>query len=332
MADVARLAGVSTATVSHVINHTRFVSDEVAQRVNEAIKRLNYVPNQMARSLKAGRTHTVLFVVPDIANSFFATAIEAIESVLVQAGYRLVVANTKEDFSRETMHLQGTGNSMIDGLLLASTAQHWSQVEPLLPQGLPVVLVDRTLEGAVSSVCADCGAALRQAVEALAARGHRRIGFISGISRLSSTRERLAAYLQAMEECSLPVEEGFVQIGNSMRGSSPGCCERLLAQGCTALIVSNGVMAGDVACYCLQNGVPARGLDIVGFVDSPLQSRLEPYFAAVCLPTEEMGRRAGQEILRLMGEGGGAPQAVRLPAHLKFLPPFRFPTAAERKD
>lgn len=82
MADVARLAGVSTATVSHVINRSRFVSDEVTQRVESAIRRLNYIPNQMARNLKTGRNHTVLFIVPDIANSFFSTAIEAVESVL----------------------------------------------------------------------------------------------------------------------------------------------------------------------------------------------------------------------------------------------------------
>lgn len=319
MADVARLAGVSTATVSHVINHTRFVSDEVAKRVNLAIRELNYVPNQMARSLKAGRAHTVLFIVPDIANSFFATAIEAIESVLVRAGYRLVVANTKEDFSRETMHLQGAGNSMIDGLLLASTAERWEQVAPLLPPGLPTVLVDRVFDQRVSSVCVDCAPALSGAVQALAVRGHKRIGFISGISRLSSTKERLAAYRQAMARCGLPVEDGFVQIGNSMWGSSPQCCERLLALNCTGIIVSNGVMAGDVACYCLQNKVLAqRGLDIVGFVDSPLQGRLNPYFASVCLPTEKMGRRAGEEILRLMIGDDVTPRTIRLPSRLEF--------------
>lgn len=137
MADVARLAGVSTATVSHVINRSRFVSEEVTQQVEKAIRQLNYIPNQMARNLKTGRNHTVLFIVPDIANSFFATAIEAVESVLVAAGYRLVIANTKEDFAREAVHLQGAGNGTIDGLLLASTAGQWEQVAPLLPAGLP---------------------------------------------------------------------------------------------------------------------------------------------------------------------------------------------------
>ena len=273
MADVARLAGVSTATVSHVINRSRFVSEEVTQQVEKAIRQLNYIPNQMARNLKTGRNHTVLFIVPDIANSFFATAIEAVESVLVAAGYRLVIANTKEDFAREAAHLQGAGNGTIDGLLLASTAG-----------------------------------------QALAAQGHARIGFISGIARLSSTKERLAAYRLAMAACGLPVEDGFVQTGDSMRGSSPQCCEKLLALGCTAIIVSNGVMACDVAYYCMQHHTKAA---LVGYVDSPLQSRMAPYFASVFLPTEELGRCAGQEILRLMANPGAVPQAVRLPAQFR---------------
>ena len=299
MADVARLAGVSTATVSHVINRSRFVSEEVTQQVEKAIRQLNYIPNQMARNLKTGRNHTVLFIVPDIANSFFATAIEAVESVLVAAGYRLVIANTKEDFAREAVHLQGAGNGTIDGLLLASTAGQWEQVAPLLPAGLPTVLVDRVFEHTGSSV---------------SAQGHARIGFISGIARLSSTKERLAAYRQAMAACGLPVEDGFVQTGDSMRGSSPQCCEKLLALGCTAIIVSNGVMACDVAYYCMQHHTKAA---LVGYVDSPLQSRMAPYFASVFLPTEELGRCAGQEILRLMANPGAVPQAVRLPAQFR---------------
>lgn len=314
MADVARLAGVSTATVSHVINRSRFVSEEVTQQVEKAIRQLNYIPNQMARNLKTGRNHTVLFIVPDIANSFFATAIEAVESVLVAAGYRLVIANTKEDFAREAVHLQGAGNGTIDGLLLASTAGQWEQVAPLLPAGLPTVLVDRVFEHTGSSVSVDSAAALGQVVKALAAQGHARIGFISGIARLSSTKERLAAYRQAMAACGLPVEDGFVQTGDSMRGSSPQCCEKLLALGCTAIIVSNGVMACDVAYYCMQHHTKAA---LVGYVDSPLQSRMAPYFASVFLPTEELGRCAGQEILRLMANPGAVPQAVRLPAQFR---------------
>ena len=187
----------------------------------------------------------------------------------------------------------------------------------MLPAGLPTVLVDRVFPHAGSSVCVDSGGALRQAVETLAAQGHARIGFISGLARLSSTKERLAAYRQAMADCGLPVEEGFVQTGDSMRGSSPQCCEKLLALGCTAIIVSNGVMASDVAYYCLQHSAQAS---IVGYVDSPLQSRMEPYSASVCLPTEELGRRAGEEILRLMAQPSAAPQAIRLPALFKGAP------------
>lgn len=315
MADVARLAGVSTATVSHVINHSRFVSDEVTQKVEDAIRRLNYIPNQMARNLKTGRNHTVLFIVPDIANSFFSTAIEAVENVLMTAGYRLIITNTKEDFTRESAHLQKSGNGIMDGLLLASTAEHWEQVVPLLPADLPTVLVDRVFPHTDNGISVDSENALKQAVKMLAAKGHTRIGFISGILRLSSTKERLTAYKQAMSECGLPVENGFIQIGDSMHGSAPQCCEKLLTLGCTAIIVSNGVMASDVAYYCLQQH--EQKVAIVGYVDSPLQGRMNPYFASIFLPTEELGRLAGEEILRLMTDASAAPQSIRLPARLE---------------
>lgn len=101
--------------------------------------------------------------------------------MLVAAGYRLVIANTKEDFAREAVHLQGAGNGTIDGLLLASTAGQWEQVAPLLPAGLPTVLVDRVFEHTGSSVSVDSAAALGQAVKALAAQGHARIGFFRAL-------------------------------------------------------------------------------------------------------------------------------------------------------
>lgn len=317
MADVARLAGVSTATVSHVINRSRFVSPEVTKRVTDAIQALNYVPNQIARNLKTGHNNTVLFVLPDITNSYFATAIEAVEGVLMAANYRLVIANTKENFARETVHLQSTANSTVDGLILASTAECWEQASALIPAGLPTVLVDRVFGTGKSSVSSDSSGALQRAVELLAGDGHRRIGFISGIARLSSTRERLHAYQEAMARCGLPIEDGFIQPGDSMRGSSPQCYRALLAEGCTAVVVSNGVMTMDVIGYRMQQEDAAQSAPaIVGYVDSPLQPHLGGCRATICLPTEELGRHAGEEILRLIRDPAAAPRTLRLPAQL----------------
>ena len=115
MRNVAKHAGVSTATVSHVINETRFVSEETREKVLKSIEALGYSPNEVARIFKTGRKNLIGCIVPDIANSFFATIIEAAEAVLGQEGYRLIVANTKEDPKREREHLTSLTSGIVDG-------------------------------------------------------------------------------------------------------------------------------------------------------------------------------------------------------------------------
>ena len=102
ISDVARLAGVSTATVSHTINSTRYVSEETKEKVFRAIAELGYTPDASARSFRTGKKKTVGFIVPDIANKFFATMIESVETCLAAHGYHLIIANTKEDMARYT--------------------------------------------------------------------------------------------------------------------------------------------------------------------------------------------------------------------------------------
>lgn len=298
MSDVARLANVSTSTVSHVINGTRYVSEEVAARVNDAIRQLSYVPNQTARNLKTGCSHNILFVVPDISNGFFATVIDAVETELTQKGYRLVILNTKETPQREVMHLQAITPGTADGLLLASTHEESDDLIAELPAGLPAVLVDRTFDGApLDTVHITTYNAVYSAVQKLIAAGHRRIGFISGLPRLSSTKERVRAYTDCMAANGLRVESGFIQIGDSMHSSSQKLCERLLSLGCSAMIVSNGVMAYDVFSY-FQHRKEKPDASLVGFLDYPLHSYADDFFAAVRQPAYELGSASAKLLLR----------------------------------
>ncbi len=315
MVDVAKRAGVSTATVSHVINGTRYVSEEVTRRVNQAIEELNYVPNQVARNLKAGKNHTVMFIAPDISNGFYSSVIEGAEGVLAAAGYRLVIANTKEDILREKLHLQGAGNGTVDGLLLASTATNWETVCADVPKGLPMVLVERTFPNVDTSiVCEDCGQALYYAVSALAKAGHTRIGFISGLPYVSSTRERLAAFRCAMEVCGLSVERGFIQQGGSEKYSCAQCCQALLSLRCTAVIVSDGALTMDVSYYYQYAPIHP---ELVGFVDNPWQSRRGDFFGTIALPSEKMGINAGEELLRLLAHPKALSKKICLSARFE---------------
>lgn len=126
ISDVARLAGVSTATVSHTINSTRYVSGETKEKVYRAIAELGYTPDASARSFRTGKKKTIGFIVPDISNKFFATMIESVENYLSAHGYHLIIANTKENPEREETNIRLLSAGLVDGLLIASTMEDFS--------------------------------------------------------------------------------------------------------------------------------------------------------------------------------------------------------------
>ena len=238
ISDVARLAGVSTATVSHTINSTRYVSGETKEKVYQAIRQLGYTPDASARSFRTGKKKTIGFIVPDISNKFFGTIIESAENYLSAQGYHLIIANTKESMDREETNLRLLTAGLVDGLLVASTMDDFARLDGLIPAGFPVVLVDRTFESQkYSSVSVSNFQPIYRSVCRLAAQGKRRIGVIGGLRRLSTTQERIAACRAAMADCGLPQDEDLILYGDSMEDSAPPCLERLLERGCDAILV-----------------------------------------------------------------------------------------------
>ena len=300
MRDVARHAGVSVATVSHVINETRFVAPETRQRVLDSIKTLRYIPDTMARSFKTGHKNLVGFIVPDIANVFFSTIIEEVENVLANKNMRLVVVNTKETRHRERGHLQVLTSGMVDGLIVASTMESYEEFSKNLPAPLPMVFIDRLLPGCgCDTITISNYAAVYAGVEQLIREGHTRIGFISGLMRLSTSVERLTAYRDAMADYHLPVEEDFVQHGDSMSNSAAPPLTRLLGLGCTAAVVGNNIMVDDVLFYLSEHEIHlGRDFAIMGWYDDTdhlayNQRRMH----LVRQPSKELGRVAGNRVL-----------------------------------
>ena len=233
ISDVARLAGVSTATVSHTINSTRYVSGETKEKVYRAIAELGYTPDASARSFRTGKKKTIGFIVPDISNKFFATMIESVENYLSAHGYHLIIANTKENPEREETNIRLLSAGLVDGLLIASTMEDFSRFESLIPAGFPVVLVDRTFDTKrFPSVSVSNFQPIYRSVCRLAGKGDKRIGMIGGLPRLSSTKERIAAYQEAVADCGLPQDDLLIRYGNSMENSAQSCLDELLEQKC----------------------------------------------------------------------------------------------------
>lgn len=306
ISDVARLAGVSTATVSHTINNTRYVSQETKEKVYQAIAELGYTPDASARSFRTGKKKTIGFVVPDISNKFFATMIEAVENQLSARGYHLIIANTKENMEREENTVRLLTAGLVDGLLIASTIDDFSRFDSLIPAGFPVVLVDRTFEEKkYSSICVSNFQPIYRSVCRLAGKGARRVGIIGGLPRLSTTKERIFAYQQAVADCGLVQEEGLIQYGDSMENSARACLEKLLERHCDALIVCQGLMSLETISYLnLKNIRLAEDIDLVSFVDYDYDfyqlysSRMD----SIIQPVAELGAAAGEQILRRVEE------------------------------
>lgn len=301
ISDVAKLAGVSTATVSHTINNTRYVSSETKEKVYSAIAELGYTPDASARSFRTGKKKTVGFIVPDISNKFFATMIESVENYLSMHGYHLIIANTKEDMDREETNVRLLTAGLVDGLLIASTMDDFDRFDQMIPAGFPVVLVDRTFETKkYSSICVSNFQPIYRSVCRLAGKGDQRIGIIGGLPRLSTTQERISAYQQAVADCGLPDDPALIRYGDSMENSAQACLEELLEQKCDAIIVCQGLMASETMIYLHKMGYDlARDIDLVSFMDydSNLYQLYSNQMDSIVQPVVELGEAAGEQIL-----------------------------------
>ncbi|MDY2768452.1 LacI family DNA-binding transcriptional regulator [Dysosmobacter sp.] len=302
ISDVAKLAGVSTATVSHTINNTRYVSGETKEKVYQAIAELGYTPDASARSFRTGKKKTIGFIVPDISNKFFATMIESVENCLSAHGYHLIIANTKEDMDREETNIRLLTAGLVDGLLIASTMDDFQRFDQLIPAGFPVVLVDRVFDSQkYSSVSVSNFQPIYRSVCRLAGKGARRVGIIGGLPRLSTTKERISAYQQAVADCGLPTDQDLIRYGDSMENSAQACLDDLLARDCDAIIVCQGLMAAETISYLhMKNIQLAKDIDLVSFVDYDYNfyQLYSDQMDSIVQPVKELGTAAGEQILR----------------------------------
>ena len=316
--DVAQHAGVSIATVSHVVNHTKYVSEEVTARVQQSIAELGYVPDSRARSFKKGSCNLIGFVIPDISNYFWAIIIEEVETALALEGYHLIIANTKENETREIEDLQLLSSGMVDGLIIGSTLTDSERIDRILPENFPIVFIDRQPLGCHhDSITISNYGSIFNGVTQLIQAGHTRIGYICGLMRLSTSQERLQGYYDAMQRHGLPVEPEFVQPGDSMSMSALQPMRRLLDAGCTAMVISNNVMTDDVlAALQREPAYASRNIDVVAYQEGNHICALEPPLALIDQPAAQMGRLAAQQILARIKQPDAPVKNVALSSNL----------------
>ncbi|RWG74427.1 LacI family DNA-binding transcriptional regulator, partial [Mesorhizobium sp.] len=210
IADVARYAGVSVATVSHVMNRTRHVEPETAERVRAAITALRYSPNSLARSLRRGETKTIGLLLPDNSNPFFASVARQIEDAGFVAGYTVILCNSDGSAEKEERYLSVLMAKQIDGLIFAGSSDH-ARVFSHLSAALPAVLLDREIHSVhVDSVLVDHDHGGYLAGRHLVGLGHSKIGVIGGPRDSSSSPARLRGFTRALAEAGIDLPASWV--------------------------------------------------------------------------------------------------------------------------
>lgn len=307
--DVSKKANVSTATVSHVINGTRFVSEETAQKVREAMKELNYTPNMAALSLRTKKTKTVGVLIPvnfdETSNIFFMQVMLGIDSVLKKKGYFTFLSNTHDSLEREMEELQNMLNRQIDGLIIAPAGGDHSSFQKLAGD-IEVVYVDRLPGGAVSGqncVVSDAEAGCREAVNGMIEAGHRKIGVLSGILGAgSNTDERFEGYKKALKDHGISYCGDYLREGKSCVEDGYNMTKELFENtDITALIALSNMMGMGAMQYLSQKRirVPEK-ISITVFDDYKWTESYNPPLTVIRQEAYEMGKKAAEVLIKRM--------------------------------
>ncbi len=299
--DVARKAGVSTATVSRVLNSPNVVSKDLNEKVSRAINELGYRPNRAARNLRAGKVQKVGVVFADIRNPFFTSILAGIESILQNADHVLILGNSNEDPNLEKIHLETLIDEGVAGIIFTATTDQARRYAFVQEAGIPLLAVDRVPgQLRVDSVVVNNKDAAYQATNHLVKLGHNKIAFIGGPSHLSTAHERLRGYCQALNENEIPCNSDFIVESNfKQQGGydAMGILWRNLDKP-TAVLVANNLMTLGAYEFIHENHimVPTE-ISVVGFDDMPWATSLQPPLTVIAQPTLEMGRIAAKLLL-----------------------------------
>lgn len=321
MRQVAERAGVSAMTVSRVINESPRVSDDARRRVEAAIEELGYVPNRLARGLIRKKTGALGVIVPDVGNPFFTLVVRGAEEVAWRAGYHVILCNTQADIERERGYIEDMLAFQVEGLLLAPVGDRSRPNLRLLRKNdVPFVLVDRTISGYDGDlVQGDSVAGARRLVEHLIELGHRRIGMVTETPEVSTARDRLAGYREALESAGIEFDPVLVAESSAIepRAAHDATLGLLdLAEPPTAIFSVNNIAVVGVAEAARERGLEIpRDLAVVCFDDIEHASRFHPFLTVMAQPAETFGTIATQLLLdRLAGRIEQRRRLVVLPA------------------
>jgi LacI family transcriptional regulator len=319
--DVASHAGVSAMTVSRVINKSPRVSADTRERVEASIAKLGYVPNRLARGLIQRKTHAFGVIVPDVANPFFTLVVRGVERVAWRAGYHVILCDTQGDLERERGYLEDMVAFQVEGVLIAPVGDRSRpQLRRLTRNNVPFVLVDRRIaDFDADLVQGDSVGGARQLVDHLIGLGHRRIGMVTETTDVSTARDRVEGYREALERAGIGSDPELVVESSTIDPEAAADATLRLLElpdPPTAIFAVNNIAVVGVVEAARQQGLEIPGdLALVCFDDIEHVSRLYPFLTVMAQPAETFGTIATQLLLdRLSGRDGQRRRIVVLPA------------------
>jgi LacI family transcriptional regulator len=322
MAHVARRAGVSIATVSHVLNDTRPVLPGTRQAVLDAIDELGYTPNTLARSLVTSRTRSIGLAVPTTGDPYFTELLQGVEAGALEHGYSLLVTDPHDDPEHELKVARLLHERRVDGMIIAPSATPDALLHYLGQHDVPTVFLDRVMDPPADGgfrhdqVCAENTGPMASLVAHLAERGHRRIGLVAGLPGLGTTAERITGYRHGLAGAGLPYDERLVARGGSRAETAEEAAHRLLGLGAppSALVTADNSMTVGVL-----RALRARNLSVPGdlalccFGDFSWADLFTPRLTVIARPGKETGAKAVRLLLERLASPRRASRTVRLP-------------------
>lgn len=317
MKDIARLAGVSTSTVSHVINKSRFVSDEIAERVNNAAQQLNYAPSALARSLKMNRTKTIGMLVTTSTNPFFGEVVKGVERSCYHRGYNLILCNTEGDNQRMKASINTLLQKRVDGLLLMCSTLEGERLDVFdrYPD-IPVVVMDwGPILFASDKIQDNSLQGGYMAAKHLIECGHKEIGCITGPLIRHQAQMRYEGYKRALAEAGIAINPDWIVESDFECEGGYQAFEKLYERGKlpSSLFVCNDMMAMGVIQAASQRGLRVPDdLSLIGYDDVHIAKFMTPALTTIHQPKYRLGKAAVDTLLYRLENPDTTAQVVQL--------------------
>lgn len=318
--DVAKSAGVSIATVSRVINNVSNVKSNIREKVQNAIRELDFKPNELARGLKNDVTHTIGVIISDISNPFFMSIIREIEKKVKQFGYFLLMVSTDDDPEKERQYIKVMREKRVDGIIISSTGKNEDYLKSIQESGLPIVFIDRKpFKHKFDTVYVDKALAMYDITNYLLSKGHRRIALVSGPRDIMTNFDRFTGYARSYHEANIPLDNSLIMYGEFSEKYGREALNTVMEMSDRPSVIVSGsvqITRGMLLEAKEKNILIPEDISLVSYGNIDMSALICPSLTYVESLNEKIGSIAGDIILSRLENPGEKTEQVVLESNM----------------